>query len=176
MATYRRLFQPNSSIFITMVAEKRKPLFIDNIQLLRASFKNIKKFKKFEIEAIVVLPDHLHMLIKPENIDEYPAIISGIKHYFSRNFPKQINNNNQRMLLKRDKGIWQRRYWEHTIRDDDYIAHIDYIHYNPIKHGYVQKVEDWKFSTFNKYVKEGYYTYLWGAAEDIKSIIDLNYE
>ena len=78
---------------------------------------------------------------------------------------------------KREKGIFQRRYWEHTIRDENELNnHINYIHYNPVKHGYAKSVNDWEFSTFHKFVKNGLYDINWGSNTDIKEIIDLNFE
>lgn len=188
---YRRLFIPESYVFITVVTYNRKPILIPNISLLRQALKNTKKNYPFEIFAIVVLPNHFHILIKPKNILEYPKIISSIKHSFSRNINtvgqvcptyKCINfNNDQNTYTKatydRNKLIWQRRYYEHTIRDeDDLNKHLDYIHYNPVKHGYVQNVKNWKLSSFNKFVKLGNYDLSWGSTEDIKHIQDLDYD
>ena len=78
---------------------------------------------------------------------------------------------------KREKGIFQRRYWEHTIRDENELNnHINYIHYNPVKHGYAKSVNDWEYSSFHKFVKKGLYDINWGSNTDIKEIIDLNFE
>ena len=162
---YRRAYIENSKIFITIVTNKRRPILIDNIDLLRDSFRRTKEKIKFEINAIVILPDHLHMIIQPKEIKKYLAIIKGIKTYFSRNIDETKLEDyelTESRKHKKEKDIWQRRYWEHTITDeDDLIKHIDYIHYNPIKHGYVKQTKEWEYSTFKKYVKQGLYDENW---------------
>lgn len=162
---YRRAFIENSKIFITMVTSKRRPLLINNIELLRKAYKQTKNKFSFEIESIVVLPDHIHMIIFPQQIKKYPEIIKCIKTYFSRNIDETTLDDYELTQSKKDKkekDIWQRRYWEHTITDEnDLKEHIDYIHYNPIKHGYVKQAKEWKYSTFNKYVEMGLYDENW---------------
>lgn len=186
MTNYRRLFKPDGYIFITIVTFNRKPILINNIDIFRQSFKNVQKIYNFVIFAISVMPDHLHMLIKPEKNEQYPKIISSIKHNFSRNInmidgqvcpsygnTKNLNKTSSR-LKKREKEIWQRRYWEHTIKDEeDLYLHFDYIHYNPVKHGYVEKVKEWVYSTFHKFVKQEYYKGDWGSFNDVKKILDI---
>jgi len=148
MSNYRRAYQENSYVFITMVSFHRNPLLIRNIDLLRSSFKRAKQKYKFELFGIVILPDHIHMIIKPKNIQEYPSIIKSIKYYFSKNIDeKEIENIKEYLteskINKKEKGVWQRRYWEHTIKDeDDLYKHLDYIHYNPVKHGYAENVKN----------------------------------
>lgn len=177
MPNYKRVFELNRNIFITVVTDARKPLLIDNINLLRKSFANSKRFYNYEITAIVVLPDHFHILMKPNKIEEYPKIISRIKHHFSRNLEYTEKNLSKSKLLKREKGIWQRRYWEHTIRSEkDLYKHIDYIHYNPVKHNLVNSAKDWEYSTFKKFVDEGLYELNWCNFEDTNQIVDLNLE
>ena len=177
MTNYRRIFQNNSYIFITIVTFHRKKILIENIELLRESFKQAKNFYTFNIFAIAILEDHLHLIIKPENINEYPKIISSIKYYFSRKLNMTDFNLSKSNIIKREKGVWQRRYWEHTIRDEeDLYKHLDYIHYNPVKHDYVQNVRDWKYSSFDKFVKQELYEENWGCFDDIKHIKDFNIE
>lgn len=177
MPNYKRLFIDNEYVFLTIVTNERRPILIDNIDLLRDAFKNSMKFYNYEIFGIVILPEHFHMVLKPENICDYPKIISRIKHYFSRNIDFQVENISHSKLSKREKGIWQRRYWEHTIRDEnDLYIHLDYIHYNPVKHGYVNAVRDWEYSSFKKFVSIGNYEINWGNYKDTKNIIDLNFE
>lgn len=179
MTNYRRLFKPDGYVFITMVTFNRTPILIDNIKVLRQAFINMKKIYNFIIFAISVMPDHLHMLIKPDNIEQYPKIISSIKHYFSKNIiltdgqvcPSYTSSSRSE---KREKGIWQRRYWEHTIKnEEDLYLHLDYIHYNPVKHGYVENVKDWEHSTFYKFVEQEYYKGDWGCFDDVKKIFDI---
>lgn len=162
---YRRAHIENSKIFITMVTSKRRPILIENIDILRNSFKQAKETIKFEIDAIVILPDHLHMIIQPDDNKTYPDIIKRIKVDFSRNIDTtkiKDYEESESKKSKNEKDIWQRRYWEHTITDEnDFYSCIDYIHFNPVKHGYVKQAKEWKYSTFEKYVKLGLYDENW---------------
>lgn len=171
---YKRLYIQNSFVFLTVVTWNRKPILIEKIDLLRTAFKNTKNNYLFEIFAIVVLPEHFHVLLRPKDVKEYPKIISSVKHYFSRN----LNIVGQVCpTYDRNKQIWQRRYYEHTIINEEELnKHLDYIHYNPVKHGLVQNAKDWEFSSFHKFVKMNNYDINWGSAKDIKKIKGLNYE
>ena len=176
---YKRLYIPNSIIFITIVTSKRRNILIENIELLKFSIKNTYKYYNFEIYAICVMKDHVHLLIKPNNIKEYSKIILLIKRTFSKKIDiNTIADYRQREsnIKRQERDIWQRRFWEHTIRnEEDLYRHIDYIHYNPMKH-YQIVPKDWKYSTFNKFVKNGYYETDWCNFEDKYKIADLNYE
>lgn len=182
MANYKRLFLQNYPIFITVVTFKRNPILIKNIDLLQESFAESKNRYKYEVLAKVILPDHFHLLINPEKIDDYPKIISSIKWNFSSNIDNSQLQNIQKFLtptaLKRqEKGVWQRRYWEHTIRDEqDLYNHIDYIHYNSVKHCYSNNVIDWQYSSFQNFVERGNYESNWGSYNDVKNILNCNYE
>ena len=175
---YKRIFAQNHPVFLTVVTNKRLPILIENIDLLRSSFKDVKKYHDFEIYAAVILPDHFHLIINPENIKKYPRIIFSIKYYFSKNLNIPIDAEiSQSRLNKKEKGIWQKRYYEHTIRNEkDLYNHLDYIHFNPVKHGYVDNVKDWEYSSFHKFVKLKYYDINWGNFEDINNIKNLDYE
>ena len=177
---YRRLYIQNSYIFVTIVTSKRRKILVNNIDLLKISIKKSIDNYKYELYAICVLPDHIHMLIKPYDISDYPKIIKQIKTYFSKNIDKNdINDYELRKssIKKHEQDIWQRRYWEHTIRnDEDLYRHTDYIHYNPIKHGYVKNVADWQYSSFKKFVKKGYYEQNWCNFGDKYKIDNLNVE
>lgn len=166
---YKRLFIKDSYIFITIVTYKRKKILVENIDILRKSFLETRMKYKFDVYAIVINPDHVHMIIKPGCINEYPKIIGEIKRHFTKNVAHdQINNNNE-------SDIWQRRYWEHTIRDEeDLHRHLDYIHYNPIKHGYTKQAKDWEYSSFEKFVKLEYYESDWCNFADKNDIINMN--
>ena len=128
---YKRLYIPNSIIFITIVTSKRRNILIKNIELLKFSIKNAHKYYNFEIYAICVMKDHVHLLIKPNNIKEYSKIILLIKRTFSKKIDintitdyKQSDSN----IKRKERDIWQRRFWEHTIRnEEDLYRHIDYI-------------------------------------------------
>ena len=123
--------------------------------MLRLVFRKTQEAKTFKIEAIVVLPEHLHSIwTLPPNDSDYPGRWKSIKSIFTRELEKSGV-----VVEKRKDGsalIWQRRYWEHTIRDvDDLYRHIDYIHFNPVKHGLVERVIDWPYSSFHRYVRQG---------------------
>ncbi len=120
---------------------------------------------------MVVLSNHLYILLTlAENDENYPQRISQLKSHFSRALPK-IETINTSRQNKGERGIWQRRYWEHRIRDElDYQRHMDYIHYNPVKHGYVKATSDWRYSTFYQCVQDGIYTKDWATQDDFATI------
>ncbi len=160
---FRRARIPGATYFFTVVTAERRPLLIDNISHLRNAFRSVKHRYPFHIEAIVVLPDHPHAIWRlPEGDAAYPLRWSLIKHHFSIGLPAGRRTASRRS--KREKGIWQRRYWEHCIRDEnDLRRHLDYIHYNPVKHGLVNRVADWPYSSFDKWVAKGMYPEDWGG-------------
>lgn len=169
---YKRIFIENSLIFITVVTKDRKNILIDNISFLRKAFKLAKEKYKFEIIAIIVNPNHFHMIIKPDKIEEYPKIIGFIKSSFTKlskiKYTLSINN--------REANIWQRRYWEHTIiNENDLYRHLDYIHFNSMKH-YSIPPKEWKYSTFKKYVNKGVYELDWCNFDNKYGINEMNLE
>ena len=169
---YKRVFAENTYIFITFVTYNRENILIDNIEYLRQAFVSAKEKYKFEIFGIVIIPNHIHMIIRPKNIKDYPKIVAAIKIHFTKNSKIEYTKNKNR-----EANVWQRRYWEHTIRDkNDLYKHLDYIHYNPIKHGYVEKAKDWEYSSFRKFVKLGYYDENWCNFEDKYNILSLMIE
>ena len=168
---YKRLYVPNSLIFITVVTKDRNPILIDNIDYLRKAFKISKQKYLFDIIAIIINKDHFHMIIKPDDIKSYPKIIGCIKSTFTKISGIEHFNNN-----KRESDIWQRRYWEHTIiSEEDLYKHIDYIHYNSMKH-YDIAPKDWNYSSFMKFVKNEFYEFDWCNFDDKYGIINLNLE
>ncbi len=174
---YRRVFISNSCVHLIVVAYNRRNIFINNIELLRKAFKNAKDFFKFEIIAICVLPNHIHIIINPENINEYPKIVTSIKYYFSKNYNDIVETPTYGYVNKGEKGVFQRRFFEHTIISEKELNNqIDYIHYNPVKHGFVKNVKDWKYSSFHKYLNQGLYEYNWGSPKDVENIKNLNLE
>lgn len=127
---------------------------------------------------MVLLPDHIHMVITlPKQTNDYSRIISSLKGNFSRQLPKQETERiSESREEKRERGIWQRRFWEHKIRDDtDYQRHIDYIHYNPVKHGHVSNPTQWEYSTIHNYIEKGIYPSDWGNG-GILTIMDFEYD
>jgi putative transposase len=169
MPIYRRNFVAGASYFFTVnLAERRLRLLTDNIDLLRVAFRYTRLRYPFAIDAIVVLPDHLHTIWRlPEGDSDFALRWQLIKANFSRGLPQGERVSASR-LRKRERGIWQRRYWEHTLRDEDDVArHIDYIHFNPVKHGHVGRVGAWPFSSFHRMVRLGLYPEDWaGDAKD----------
>jgi putative transposase len=146
------------------LAERKRTLLVDHVDVLRAVMREIKARHPFHIDAMVILPDHLHAVwTLPVGDCDYPTRWMLIKAGFSRRIPAGERRNKSRMT-KGERGIWQRRYWEHVIRDErDYARHVDYVHYNPVKHGYVARVCEWAYSTFHRYVKSGVYPENWGG-------------
>ena len=162
---YRRLYVSGGTYFFTLVTEKRRPLLIENIEILREAFRRAMKNHSFSIEAIVVLPDHLHTIwrLPPDDYD-FSRRWLAIKKHFSLNM--EAFPSSESKIKKREKGIWQRRYWEHLIKDDkDLKRHHDYIHFNPVKHGLVNNPIDWEYSSFKKCVQQGLYSEDWGSTE-----------
>ena len=168
---YQRLFVPNSLVFISVVTKYRKKILIDKIDSLRQSFRNAKQKYAFDIIAIIVNPDHFHMIIQPKDIQTYPGIIGYIKLTFTK-----ISGIDYRVNDKREANVWQRRYWEHTIQtEEDLYKHIDYIHYNSMKHYHIAP-QNWPYSSFKKFVNNGYYEATWCNEKDEHQIIDMELE
>ena len=121
---YKRYFIPNSMVFITIVTYNRKQFLLDNIDLIKSSLKYTKTKFSFKIEAIVILKDHIHFILQPENINDYPNIIKHFKTYFSRNIDIDNSGLSEGKKRKKEKGVWQSRYWAHVIMDDNDLRHI----------------------------------------------------
>ncbi len=171
MPEYRRCYTPGSWYFFTVVTYKRQAIFdCEEVwNLLRKSLLIVKHSHPFRIGGFVLLPDHLHVLWKlPEGDSNFSVRWNLIKSGFTRLYKKwkpTVNQRSSSRIRKREQSIWQRRFWEHRIRNqDDYYNHMDYIHYNPVKHGYVSSPKDWKWSTFKKYVGMSLYTIDWGES------------
>jgi putative transposase len=164
MPQYRRAKVKGSIFFFTVVlAERSSNLLVEEIKRLRHSYRAVQRRRPFETIAICILPDHLHALWElPQDDADFSTRWSLIKSGFSRGLaPKARSVSKAR---KREKGIWQRRYWEHAIRDDaDLERHVDYIHFNPVKHGHVARVADWPHSSFHRYVEGGLLAADWGG-------------
>ena len=157
MPNYRRVWVPGGTYFFTVaIAERQRTLLIDHIHALGDAFRTARQARPFTTQAIVVLPDHLHCVWKlPPDDDAFAIRWSHIKAGFSRRVPMGEQRRPSR-LSKRERGIWQRRYWEHLIRDEeDLQRRIDYIHFNPVKHGYVSKASDWPHSSIHAWIARG---------------------
>ena len=171
MRSYIRDKSKGRTYFLTInLADRKSQLFTTHINEFRQAYRITKQNHNFQLHALVLLPDHIHMLITlAEDSNNYSIIVSSIKTHFSRQIKKSdseiINHSRSK---KRERGIWQRRFWEHRIRDElDYQSHMDYIHYNAVKHGYVTRPIDWPYSTFKKCVEKGFYSSDWGGASAI---------
>ena len=162
MSQYKRVYLNGGVYFFTVVTYQRQPLFLSeqNVQILKAAIKKVKLAYPFVIDAIVVMPDHLHCIWRmPENDNDFSLRWRLIKKYFSESITAPKNKRNEKL-------IWQRRFWEHAIRDEnDWRRHMDYIHYNPVKHGYAKAPIDWQHSSFHYWVKWQYYEKDWGCSE-----------
>ncbi len=154
MPNYKRIFQNGHSYFLTMTTHGRNPILIENIELLRKSFWVSKQNYDYEIDAIVVLPDHIHMILTLDNAKNYPKIIRNIKQYFSKRCDVKYYVNYLQSKSREAEGyfpIWQKRFFEHTIRNEKDLAMIlEYMVNNPVKHGLVENREEWKYSSFYK--------------------------
>ena len=167
---YRRTCTPGGCYFFTVVTEGRRPVF-DNektVGLLREAFRIVKMNRWFRIDAIVVLPDHLHCIwtLPPDDAD-FATRWRLIKTWFTKHCSSELRDGtNPVRVRKGEQAVWQRRYWEHIIRDEeDFRGHVDYIHYNPVKHGYVKSPVDWQYSSFRRYVVRGILPQNWGGVE-----------
>jgi putative transposase len=165
MTNYRRNFIPGGCFFFTVnLADRRLSLLTNHLDALRAAFREARQRHPFEIDAIVILPDHLHTVwTLPEDDADFATRWRLIKTNFSRNVPAGERVSASRSA-KGERGIWQRRYWEHTIRDAaDFERHVDYVHINPVKHGLVGRVRDWLPSSFHRMVRVGIYPADWAG-------------
>jgi putative transposase len=177
MPNYIRVFEENSIYFFTIVTYKRRPLLRGKMPLLTQAFESVISKIPYKLLAYVILDDHLHLLIKPETAKTYPDIIRQIKTFVSKHCDVLVDDLSASMKKKGEKGIWQRRYFEHTVRNiEDFKRHLDYIHYNPVKHAYVDSVKEYPYSSFHQWAKYGYYDVMWGSQKDVRNIDEMNLE
>jgi putative transposase len=170
MPNYRRAWHPGGTYFFTvnLLQRANNDLLVRHIDLLRNAVRHVRLSHPFVIHAWVVLPEHLHCIIElPANDHNFDVRWRLIKIAFSKSIPKTEWRSDSR-IQRGERGIWQRRYWEHLIRDErDFMAHMDYVHINPLKHGLVNKVLDWPYSTFHLLVQQGVYQAEWaGGGEE----------
>jgi len=177
MSNYIRDKTKGGCYFLTFnLANRHSQLLLTHIDKFRDAYAKTIQHHRFDLDAMVVLPDHVHMLITlAQDSDDYAVIVASIKSQFSRQINKTEAITASRQA-KRERGIWQRRFWEHRIRDDaDYRQHMDYIHNNPVKHGYVNRPQDWQYSTLHKWIKKGVYPANWRTDKNVK-IINMQYD
>ena len=176
MSNYRRLYFQGSTVFLTIVTYQRFPLFKnpDMIAKLRLAVSTVKKEKPFEIVGAVILPNHLHFIWSlHKNDSNYSQRIARMKVLFTRSIGRHLrslDNISNSRRKHRESNVWQRCFWEHTIRDEkDLEKHLEYIHYNPVKHGLVSCPHHWEYSSLNKWVQKGLYPVEWGCCCQGKS-------
>jgi putative transposase len=180
MPEYQRFYLHGGTYFFTVVTYRRYPIFSNDasVKLLQDCFNSTIEKLSFRIDALVILPDHLHTIwTLPENDSDYSTRWKLIKALFSKRYNfipvKRLPDSRN---SKGESGIWQRRFWEHHIRDNkDYERHCDYIHYNPVKHGFVKSPSEWTSSSFRDFVNNGFYDKNWGSNID-KAIISMDIE
>jgi putative transposase len=164
MVRYRRNFIAGGTFFFTVTLEDRTSrALVDHVEALRAAMRETRGLYPFTIDAVVILPDHLHIVVTlPEGDADYTNRWRLIK----RRFTDAVIKSGTPVARHRngEVALWQRRFWEHTIRDDgDFERHVDYVHFNPVRHGLVARVRDWPYSSFHDYVRRGLLTQDWGG-------------
>lgn len=181
MPEYQRSFQAGGTYFLTVVTANRSKILClpSSREYLREAIKSCQRQWPFDDLAWVLLEDHLHTIWSlPKGDMDYSKRWGYIKKEFTKSYIAGgglEQSTSMSRKNKRERGVWQRRFWEHTIRDeDDFQKHLDYIHYNPVKHGLVDVVKDWEYSTFHRYVEKGVYEVGWGSGEefDFSGIVD----
>ena len=172
MPRYIRSFVPGGTFFfIVNLLERQRTLLTDRIAELRAAFTFVRNQRPFVTKAYVVLPDHLHCIwTLPADDADFSSRWQAIKAHFARHMAK-----GERLSVRRrkkgERGIWQRRFWEHMIRDErDFERHVDYIHFNPVKHRHANAVHEWPHSSFHAYVSRGVFPADWAAGEDVQNL------
>ena len=159
MSILRRYHNKGNIYFITNVTYHRKPILVENIDLIWKSVESVKKKSALEIMAYVFMPDHFHIIIDPNN-EEISAVLQRLKMSFASLYRARRDMQSGR--------IWQNRFWDHIIRNQsDMNRHIDYIHYNPVKHGLVDSPFEWIHSSIRKYREDGYYQDDWGKTDKL---------
>ncbi|WP_276488373.1 REP-associated tyrosine transposase [Ectopseudomonas mendocina] len=170
MVKYRRTKVAGGCYFLTLaLQDRRSDLLLKSAALLRRCLQNTQVRLHFRVPALVVLPDHLHMLmVLPPDDADFSARIRMLKASFVGALRQQVGSE-VRTNAKGEANIWQRRFWEHLIRDEqDYRHHVDYIHINPLKHGLVTRVRDWPFSSFHHYVRQGLLPIDWAGGAGVE--------
>ena len=165
MPNYHRYYIEGGIYFLTIALQNRKSdLLIRHMAELRQAYRETLAYYPFKTIAITILSEHLHWIIQlPEKESDFSRIVKLFKTRFTQKIPTTLRHSNQSQNAKNEAGIWQRRFWEHYIRDEiDLKNHIYYTYYNPVKHGHVMRVKDWPYSSFHLDVKNGLFAKNWG--------------
>ena len=172
MPNYRRAYIPGGTFFFTVKMERNAPIFRDDfaVRILGNVLRETKKLWPTEIDAIVLLPDHLHTIWSlPPGDADFSKRWAWLKKEFTKRYLKaggMEQPTSESRVKYRRRGVWQRRFWEHAIEDEeDFQTHFDYTHCNPVKHGYVKCPIDWQHSSFHRWVAKGVYEKNWGCSE-----------
>lgn len=155
----RRFYVPGTIVFISQVVNGRQPIFQNqaHLHLLLGTLHNVKQIHPFRMLGYVFLPDHFHLLIRPTGTSTFSDIMHSLKRNFTFAYKKSLG-------IQTGMQFWQKRFWDHLIRDElDFAHHLDYIHYNPVAHGYVSDPADWQYSSFTHWQARGVYPERWGA-------------
>jgi putative transposase len=168
MPNYRRSRVAGGTLFFTVVTYGRLPILANprSVEILREAWENTNERFPFKTDAVCFLPEHIHAIwTLPEGDSDYSKRWSEIKRLFSIKYSKETGLTvpiNESRRKRGESAIWQRRFWEHTIKDErDLKCHVEYIHYNPVKHGHVLRTADWKWSSFHNFVEKGLYPKDW---------------
>ncbi len=174
MPDYRRAFTPGGTYFFTVVTYRRRAILCDPPvrAALRQALRAVQGAHPFDIDAWVLLPDHLHCIwVLPDGDAAFPKRWAMVKRAVTQRCASFLHVESWATPSRRrrhESTLWQRRYWEHLIRDEaDLNRHRDYLHWNPVKHGYVSRISDWPYSTFHRFVKQEYYPPDWGGRQDL---------
>ena len=164
---FRRYYIPGSAVFITQVVQNRQPVFgtAKHLSLLKETLNNVMVLHPFIMLGFAFLFDHFHMIIQPTGDSNFSEIMHSLKPQFTREYKKLIGLSSSDMLK-----FWQKRFWDHLIRDDrDLENHLHYIHFNPVKHGYVKDPRDWPHSSYIEWEEKGLYptTFKWDEPKNI---------
>ena len=173
MTRYRRAAS-GSTFFFTLVSHRRRPILCEDVtrNALRDAIAAVRAARPFRVDAWVLLPDHMHCIwTLPDGDSDYSTRWAQIKRSVSRNcraalhVPAWLSDSGRK---HRESTIWQRRYWEHCIRDDiDFERHVNYIHFNPVRHGHVAQASEWPYSTFHRYVRDRIYPPDWAGGPEL---------
>lgn len=182
MPNYVRLYEPGATYFFTVVTHDRRAFLTSSLsrECLGYAWRNTVRRYPFRLLAVCLLPDHLHCIcLLPENDSDFSSGWRHLKATFTRRFLARggVEGKRKESRLKRgERGMWQRRFWEHRIRDErDFARHFDYVHFNAVKHGLVTWPEQWRWSTFQRYVRKGWYDVGWGQ-EVPEHLDDVDFE
>ena len=179
MPEYRRVYIKGGTYFFTVVTYNRQPILVapESRKLLHDAIIKTQERYPFNNMAMCLLPDHLHCVwTLPEGDSDYSIRWSWIKRLFSKAYLVEAgakSDTGESLARRRENNVWQRRFWAHVITDEcDLNRHVDYIHFNPVKHGLVSRVVDWQWSSFHRYVKSDVYSNDWGGSiqDDLNQI------